>query len=238
MRYAETTEEFRQLAGVIPSDQIVVNAGYVYEKDLMRMLGEALPSASANPITLGDVIAQFGAVLGVDAEGAERVRTLAETALFGLDCDVQVRAFTPEDVPALYVVDPNVLRSMELRRLEESTSGFWGDLMREVMAAPSSEQASETAEPGLPTLATLVLNWNSSLVKMLASIDTDEQVVASRTLRLMYVQAMLAGHNPLRPADRAILNESLSDMLALSTNLMRREISVEDFLDPGDGHES
>ncbi|MCG7443349.1 HSP90 family protein [Dermabacter vaginalis] len=238
VRYAETTEEFRQLAGVIPSDQIVVNAGYVYEKDLMRMLGEALPSASANPITLGDVIAEFGTVLGPDAEGAERVRALAETALFGLDCDVQVRAFTPEDVPALYVVDPNVLRSMELRRLEESTSGFWGDLMREVTAVPSPEQASENSEPGLPTLATLVLNWNSSLVKMLAGIDTDDQVVASRTLRLMYVQAMLAGHNPLRPADRAILNESLSDMLALSTNLMRREISVEDFLDPGDGHES
>ena len=127
---------------------------------------------------------------------------------------------------------------MELKRLEESTSGFWGDLMREVTAAPEPKQASENPEAGLPTLATLVLNWNSPLVKMLAGIDADDQVVASRTVRLVYVQAMLAGHNPLRPADRAILNESLSDMLALSTNLMRREISVEDFLDPGDGHES
>ncbi|MCT1866366.1 HSP90 family protein [Dermabacter sp. p3-SID358] len=238
VRYAETTEEFRQLAGVIPSDQVVVNAGYVYEKDLMRMLGEAMPSASAAPVTLGDVIAQFGAVLGPEAEGAERVRALGETALFGLDCDVQVRAFTPEDVPALYVVDPDVLRSMELRRLEESTSGFWGDLMREVTAGTGPEQASESPEAGLPTLATLVLNWNSPLVKMLAGIDSDDQVVASRTVRLVYVQAMLAGHNPLRPADRAILNESLSDMLALSTNLMRRDLRVEDFFDGEEGSES
>ena len=239
VRYAETTEEFRQLAGVIPSDQVVVNAGYVYEKDLMRMLGETVASASAAPVTLGDVIAQFGAVFGPDKEAAERVRAFAETALFGLDCDVQVRAFTPEDVPALYVVDPDVLRSMELRRLEESTSGFWGDLMREVTASsPETERAPKGPDSSLPTLATLVLNWNSPLVKMLAGIESEDQVVASRTVRLIYVQAMLAGHNPLRPADRAILNESLSDMLALSTNLMRRDLSIEDFLEPGEGTES
>ncbi|MDU5962423.1 MAG: hypothetical protein E6Z13_04635, partial [Dermabacter sp.] len=96
----------------------------------------------------------------------------------------------------------------------------------------------EGPDSSLPTLATLVLNWNSPLVKMLAGIESEDQVVASRTVRLIYVQAMLAGHNPLRPADRAILNESLSDMLALSTNLMRRDLSIEDFLEPGEGTES
>lgn len=240
VRFAASTEEFRQIAAVIPPGQLVLNAGYVYEADLMRMVPTALDHATTEQVQVHDVIAEFAQVRGRDAERAWKLEASASEALWGLECEVEVRAFSPQDVPALYVVDPHVLRAMELRRLEESTDGFWGDLMREISGPGEPGRASAStfeesraahgAVPGAnPSLATLVLNWNSPLVTTLAGAE--DPLIASRTIRLLYVQAILAGHNPLRPADRALLNESLADMLSLSTSLMMSDISADEFLD-------
>lgn len=239
VRFAASTEEFRQIAAVIPPGQLVVNAGYVYESDLMAMVPAALPGARTERVQVHDAIAEFNRVPSRDAERAKAVEKLAAEALWGLECDVEVKVFTPEDVSALYVVDPHLLRSMELRRLEESTDGFWGDLMREISdpvtpgdaQGPFSESIAEHGNvPGMSQpFATLVLNWNSPLVKTLAAAT--DPLIASRTIRLLYVQAILAGHNPLRPADRALLNESLADMLSLSSSMMAKDLSPEDFAD-------
>lgn len=242
VKYTETIAEFRQIAGVTGTERPVLNAGYVYEADLMRMVPEVFPHAEVRQIHVRDVIADLAPVPQRDEKTAGRLERLAASALQDLDCTAEVRAFDPPDVPALYVVDPDILQSMELRRLEESTDGFWGDLMRDMSASGRDGGASRDAEgdagatgaagAGDETLGedagTLALNWRSSLVRSLGASDDD--LVVTRTIRLLYVQAMLAGHNPLRRADRAALNDALSDMVMLSTNLMRADISVADFL--------
>lgn len=228
VRYAGSIQEFRQMAGVLSPSEPVINAGYVYDEQLMPMIERVFPHVTAQRLDVRDVIAQLAEVIGPEAEQARHLERAAQEALTDLDCTVQVRTFRPLEVNALYVVDPDILRSMELRRLEEETDGFWGDLMRGM--SPPAESAEQIAAEDA---ATLVLNWASPLVRVLASSEDD--VVVSRTIRMLYVQAMLVGQNPLRRADRAVLNESLSDMVALSTSVLRSDISAADFTDaPGD----
>ena len=46
--------------------------------------------------------------------------------------------------------------------------------------------------------------------------DAGDTTVVSRTVRLLYVQALLAGRRPLGEQERAMLTDSLSDLVALS----------------------
>ena len=46
--------------------------------------------------------------------------------------------------------------------------------------------------------------------------DLDDDVVFVRTVRILYVQSLLAGHRPLRAADRAALTQAMTDIVQLS----------------------
>jgi molecular chaperone HtpG len=73
------------------------------------------------------------------------------------------------------------------------------------------------AVAGADTAGRLALNWRNSLVRTLATLDDD--AVLSRAVRILYVQALLAGHRPLRAADRAALTDAMTDIVHLSVGL-------------------
>jgi len=54
-------------------------------------------------------------------------------------------------------------------------------------------------------------------VRMLATLDDD--TIFARSVQLLYVQALLAGHRPLTVGDRALMTTSLSDLILLSVGL-------------------
>ncbi|WP_396654225.1 HSP90 family protein, partial [Microbacterium sp.] len=43
VRYAATVDEFRQVAGISPGSEVLVNGGYLYDADLVRMLPDLYP---------------------------------------------------------------------------------------------------------------------------------------------------------------------------------------------------
>lgn len=67
---------------------------------------------------------------------------------------------------------------------------------------------------GKPPEPELCLNWENQLIRELAQVSDD--LVFDRSLRLIYVQALLAGHHPLKSSDRASLTSALSDLVQLS----------------------
>ncbi|WFR71839.1 hypothetical protein P9209_24610 [Prescottella defluvii] len=67
------------------------------------------------------------------------------------------------------------------------------------------------------TTGRLALNWRNRLVRTLATVDDD--AVLSRAVRILYVQSLLAGHRPLRAADRAALTDAMTDIVHLSVGL-------------------
>lgn len=47
----------------------------------------------------------------------------------------------------------------------------------------------------------------------------DDDAVFSRTVQLLYVQALLTSQRPLSVRDRAMMTNSLSDLIAMSVSL-------------------
>ena len=223
--YCLDNDEFKQIAALTSGDKTILNAGYVYEKGLMAMARKVYPDIQIREIRIEEVIDNFAEVPPAEAPKAHKFLQAVEAAL-AVDADFAIRSFEPSSVAALYVVDPKLMKAIELRRLEESAGGFWQELISSI----AKEHEAEIIAP--QKIATLVINWASPIIQQLQ--ESHDEVIVSRIMRLIYVQSILAGQHSLRPADTKLLNESLADMLSLSVSMLNQEISISDFIDPKD----
>lgn len=126
-------------------------------------------------------------------------------------CHVDVRGFS-KPISRTVRRRPEALRSIERAKSRDAAPRLWGSVLGRVEGAAASRR-------GMPGEARprLCLNWNNPLVRTLAA--TTDDAVFSRSIQLVYVQALLAGHRPLRAADRRMLTSALSDLVQLSVGL-------------------
>lgn len=206
LRYAETVDEFRQVAAVVPAHDPVINAGYTLDTELLRRLPQVFAEASTVRIRVHDVLAELERVPDDQRSASDELERRAEKALTEMDCEVTTRVFSPHDLNALYVTDPTVLRRLERGIARDSAPTLWLSVLDQIDGI-----ADESSTPARPQLC---LNWASTLVTELAAVTDD--VVFDRSVRLLYVQALLAGHHPLRANDRSTLSSAMSDLIQLS----------------------
>lgn len=214
VRYAETIDEFRQVAAVVPADAPVVNGGYVHDAALMRRLAD-LMDVPAEHVSVGDVLDDLEAVPLADRARAVALETRAAAALEDVGCAVTTRGFAPSELPALCVVDPEVQRRIDRQEVSRQIGGgLWGDVVGSVGDLIDARRA---ADRSAPESVQLCLNWRNPITQRLAELGDD--VVFDRTVRLLYVQALLGSQRPLAADDRRILTRALGDMVALSAGL-------------------
>lgn len=207
VRYTRTVDEFRQLAGIARRGAPIVNGGYVYDADIAARLPEFVPGSDVEIVTVADEIDHLDVPPLAERAASRRLQERADAALADLDCATAVRAFAPDSVPALYVADEAVLRSLRREQASEA-GGLWADILGRV---------DEAAAADGDTTGRLALNWRNRLVRTLATLD--DEAVLSRAVRILYVQALLAGQRPLRSADRAALTDAMTDIVHLSVGL-------------------
>lgn len=209
IRYTETVDEFRQVAAVVPANDPVVNGGYTLDADLLRRLPQVFAEADTIRVRVHDVLDRLDEVPLAQRAEAVALEQRAESALSESDCQVISRIFQPDDLHALFVSDPAVLRRLERGSAREQASPLWASVLDDV-----DELLVDTSGNAEPPRAQLCLNWASPLVRQLAAIG--DEVVFDRSVRLLYVQALLGGHHPLRSADRRTLSTAMSDLIQLS----------------------
>lgn len=214
VRYAETLDEFRQVAAISRPDSPVVNGGYLYDAELVRLLPSVFDQVTVERI---DVVSELDRLDPPPLDDRSVVVALEQRAsavLAAVDCSVVVRGIDQPDLPALYVADPEVFKALDRAKAKDVSGGLWGGVLGRV----DDFVASNRTAAGLPdATARLCLNWNNRVVRMLAKLDDD--TVFSRSVNLLYVQALLAGHRPLSQGDRTLMTTSLSDLIMLSVGL-------------------
>lgn len=213
-RYAETVDEFRQVAAIVPSDAPVVNGGYAYDAALLRRLPELL-DFPVSRVTVSELLDELTPPPLAERARAVALEERATAALAEVGCSVSARGFAPAELPALCVVDPEVVRRIERDSAREVASGgIWGDVLGDVSALIEERRREDGREAATVRLC---LNWASPLVARLAALGDD--LVFDRTVKLLYVQALLASHRPLTAADRRMLTSAMNDMVTLSVGI-------------------
>jgi molecular chaperone HtpG len=200
VRYSAQLDEFRQIGAVAAAQGMpLVNAGYIYDTEIIERLPHVEPGALIERVEPGDLSTAFDA-LEPEVELAKRPFVqLAQRALDRLGCEVVLRAFDPAGVPAMYLTSRSASFAAELRATRERVDDVWADVL-DALARTDEQDRSQ-----------LVLNYRNPLVRRVTEIpDADLVRLAVEGL---YGQALLLGHHPLRPADAALLNGSFLGLL-------------------------
>jgi molecular chaperone HtpG len=200
IRYAATTDEFRQLAAVAAAQDVaLVNGGYVYDAEIIDRLASVDREVRAERLEPTDLATHFEPV---NTEVELRLRpflSAAQRRLDRLGCEVVVRAFDPPTLPALYLVSRAAAFREEFTASRDKADDLWGGVL---------DALSRTAPPDRPQL---VLNHRNPLVRRVSAIGDPE--LSGLAVESLYGQALMLGHHPIRPADAALLTTSFMGLL-------------------------
>ncbi len=116
VRYLTDIDSFRQIARVAAAQgDCVINAGYVYEPELMAKAADVFPDLEIEAVD-PQALAQEFEDLDSECEAlADAFLPAAEKALRPFRCRADARSFRPDDLPALYTTsrEGRFLRSLE-----------------------------------------------------------------------------------------------------------------------------
>jgi molecular chaperone HtpG len=201
IRYAATTDEFRQLAAVAAAQEVgLVNGGYVYDAEIIERLATVDRDIRVERLEPTDLATTFTAL---DTETELRLRpflAVAQRRLDRLGCEVVIRAFDPASLPAIYLVSRAAAFHDEFTASRDRADDVWGGVL---------DALSRTAPAERPQL---VLNHRNPLVRRVTTLGDAE--LSGLAVESLYGQALMLGHHPIRPADAALLTTSFLGLLS------------------------
>lgn len=193
----------RTSALMLSQGQLLVNACYVYDASLLRMIqgyDEDLVIYPLELVTFDEFLEEPGTDAAV--KGAELVKTAAD--LFErFDCEAQLKAFSPAQVPVFYMLDDNAETLREIRRSRDNSSELFSTMLDAFAEEIDSARSA------------LFLNWRNPLIQRLASLHDQEKVRVC--LEILYVQALLTGRFPMQGSEMALLNDNLIQLIEWGT---------------------
>ena len=200
--YAATPEAYRRVAAVARAQHlVVVNAGYVYDAEILQQLGRR-PRWDTRELETAD-LAQVLGLPSVERELAVAPAVArARDMLADDDCDVIVRSFAPQSVPAILLSDADGEHRRALDRERAASPGVWGGLLD----AFADEVPARSR--------TLVLNEASQVSRRLLSAP--EGPVFSAGLRALYLSAVMLAGEGLRGSETSALSGALGVLLDAS----------------------
>ena len=103
-QYCTSVDRYRQLAPVAAAEsRCLINAGYVFDSDLMTALAAEFPEAGLEAVSAMSFTDQLGEIPADQAHLFEHLVDVAAEALRPHQCRVEARVFQPAALPVLYV---------------------------------------------------------------------------------------------------------------------------------------
>ena len=193
----------RTSALMLAQGQLLVNACYVYDTALLRMLQEYDDSLILYPlesVTFEDFLEDPG----TDAQvAADHLVQTARNCFRDFDCNAELKAFSPSQLPVFYLLDDKAETLREINRSKEQADSLFTSML------------SAFAEEIQDSRSTLFINWRNPLIQRLAGLDDPEKVRVC--LEILYVQALLTGRFPMQGGELALLNDNLIQLIEWGT---------------------
>lgn len=198
IRYATSVDLFRQISQVAAAQGMtVINAGYSYDADILARVEGTIEGVMVERIDAAELAdALEDAPSG---EAFEELLVIAARTLEPFDCDVNLKRFAPAELPVLYVTGEDAAFARSIDTAKKATGdSLWGGMIERIAPAEDAR-------------AVLLFNADNPLVVRLSRLSDEEAI--GLTVQMLYVQALLLGHHPLRPEEMALLNVGLLELI-------------------------
>ncbi|MDR0782686.1 MAG: HSP90 family protein [Propionibacteriaceae bacterium] len=197
--YTESLEEYRRVGTVARAQGILlVNAGYVYDSDLMaKLVGR--PQWKVRPLSSADITQVLVEIEPIrELEIVDQVAAASEI-LEPFDIRPVVRCFEPEGLPAMILEDMEA--SLASRGPQEliDEDDVWNEVLGELAA---TEERSRQ----------IIFNDTNPTVRRWLALDP-KGAFFTAGLQSMYVSAVLLSGEPLRSREAEMMNDSLETFL-------------------------
>lgn len=202
--FTNDINQFHRTSSLLLSQsRLLVNACYVYDTELLRMLQEYEEELIFYPLELVS-FEEFLEEPSVQAqEDAAQLLRTAKQIFQEFDCDAELKVFTPDQLPVFYMLDENAETLREIKHSRENSHAMFAGML------------DAFAEEIKNHRATLFLNWRNPLIQRLAYLDNPDKVKVC--LEILYVQALLTGRFPLQGGEMALLNDNLIQLIEWGT---------------------
>lgn len=191
-----TVLRFQQLRPIFMAQgRLLICTGYTYDTELITKLAKAY-TLQITPLQEDSMDFVLEELTVSERRQTNDFLRLANRALAEFDCIASLRRFLPTNLPTLYAISEDTQFYHHMQKAQQVSSSVF-----------SSALSSLLAEMEERPLATLFLNLNSPLVERMAQMQ--DGVVPESLVRVLYIQALLAGGHPLRGQERTAMNQDL-----------------------------
>jgi molecular chaperone HtpG len=205
IRYVAEVSEFHQISKVAAAQGItLVNAGYVYEADLLAKLPDFFPDAHVELVDPTTLAQDFEELTLQEQEQLQELLNLAARVLRPWHCQAEARKFRPTEVAALYSASADARFHRSLEQAKESADPLFAGVLG----------ALESRRRAIPQ-AQLCLNYSNHLVQQLAGLQSAE--ASRRSIEILYVQALLMAQQPLTTKELGLLTGGLTGLIQWAT---------------------
>jgi molecular chaperone HtpG len=201
IRYVDDVAQFHQIEKVAAAQGFtLVNAGYVYEADLLARLPEICPEVKLQPIDSATLSRDFEELELAEQDQVHGFLQVAARVLGPFRCQAEVRKFQPAALPALFSTSAEARFFRSLEQSKETAD----PLFRGVL------ESLETGRGRAPH-ADLIFNYHNALIQKLSRLKTRKALIPA--IEVLYVQALLLAHQPLTLRELGIFNKGLTGLI-------------------------
>jgi molecular chaperone HtpG len=208
IRYAPGLDQFRQVARVAASQSLcVINAAYTYDLQLLLKLREVFSGVRFQEVDGNSLSHVFERLTLEEQDEIEKFVVFAEGILRPYSCLVEVRKFSPEDLPALYTASEEASFRRSIEQTKEVTDSFWSSVL-------------DNLEEGLTDEADgrLCFNYRNPVINKVCRME--DEALLRFSVQVLYVQSLMLGHRPLNSKEMKLFNEGLMGLVQWGADLI------------------
>ncbi|EAD3328359.1 HSP90 family protein [Listeria monocytogenes] len=202
--YTYSVDDFRQIKDIARSSGMtLINGGYSYDSPILAQLSYFVEGTEFVLIEPEEMTNKLRPMTVSEEQAYQPTLTEMNSMMAEFDTDVLIKHFEPKDLPIIFIHSTATQELRELERAVEETNSVFSDIL---------ESIQKEQEPA--PLAHLYLNLDNELIKRLFTSGKTVKEL-SVIVNVLYIQALLLGHYPLKRKEMVLMNQNMLRILEM-----------------------
>ncbi|EAE6151871.1 HSP90 family protein [Listeria monocytogenes] len=202
--YTYSVDDFRQIKDIARSSGMtLINGGYSYDSPILAQLSYFVEGTEFVLIQPEEMTNKLRPMTVSEEQAYQPTLTEMNSMMAEFDTDVLIKHFEPKDLPIIFIHSTATQELRELERAVEETNSVFSDIL---------ESIQKEQEPA--PLAHLYLNLDNELIKRLFTSGKTVKEL-SVIVNVLYIQALLLGHYPLKRKEMVLMNQNMLRILEM-----------------------
>lgn len=200
--YISEIDHFRQILPVARANkQLIINAGYIYDTEILTGLGAIDKTASYQSID----VEYYGNIMkDVSIETIDKVGGRIQDLQYHMEafsCELELKSFAPESLPVIFFMSQKSVLERDIKSIKEESDDLWAGITDAVFDYTHAYHSR------------LFLNYSNPIIQKL--LDAPKAKQDRLFMETLYINSMLLGHYPLNNDELDIMNNNMVQLLEI-----------------------